>query len=351
VAEEIARVHGYDRVPETLPDTTTPAYRPSPVETRDALREALVGAGLTEVVTHALVSKRHLEQGGWRGLEPAVAGEGAGGGAPIAVSNPLSQDHAWLRQSLVGSLLDVVATNVRRGRSDVAIFEAGKGYGLQDGAAVEWWRLGLALTGSFDEPNWSRPPRNADLADAKGLVEALCRRLGLAGPSYEPLTDEPLLHPGRAARVAAHAGGGALALSGRVGEVHPDALEAWELRIDRCVVAELAVAGLAAGQVPAARPPAPPRQPAVTRDVAIVVDAAPAGAVEAAVRQGAGDLLEDVVLFDVYVGPPLEPGERSLAYRLTFRAADRTLTEDEIESAVGRVVDAVNREVGGRIRR
>ena len=352
VAEEIARVHGYDRVPETLPDTTMPAYRPSPVETRDALREALIGAGLSEVVTHALVSARHIEHGGWRGVEIAVAGEGAAGGATIAVSNPLSQDHAWLRQSLVGSLLDVVATNVRRGRSDVAIFEAGKGYGLQDGEAVEWWRLGLALTGSFDAPNWSRQSRNADLADAKGLIEALCRRLGLARPGYEPLTDEPLLHPGRAARVAAHVAGGPLALSGRVGEVHPEVLEAWELRIDRCVVAELAIAGLAAGQLPAARPPPPPRHPVVTRDLAIVVDdAASAGAVEAAVRHGAGDLLEDVVLFDVYVGPPLEPGERSLAYRVTFRAADRTLTEDEVEAAVGRVVDAVNREVKGRIRR
>jgi len=86
--------------------------------------------------------------------------------------------------------------------------------------------------------------------------------------------------------------------------------------------------------------------------VAIVVDdAAPASAVEAVVRQGAGALLEDIVLFDVYVGTPLEPGVRSLAYRLTFRAIDRTLTEDEVESALGQVVDAVSREVEGRIRR
>jgi phenylalanyl-tRNA synthetase beta chain len=351
LAEEIARIRGFELVPATLPDTAMPSWRPSPLEVRDAVRKALAGAGLTEVATHALVSARHLEDFNWHVAETPAAGEDARTGAPIAVTNPLSQDHAHLRQSLVGSLADAVSTNVRRGRPDLSIFEVGKGYGRVDDAPHEWWRLGLALAGAFEIAAWNRPARAADIDDAKGVIELLAKVLGARRPTYAPLTDEPMLHPGRSARASALAADGSLAISGVVGELHPSLVRSWDLRIDRLVVAELSVTGLSGGQLADARSVPPSRFPPVERDLAIVIGPERfAGEVEAVIGESGGSLLADAVLFDVYRGRPLESGERSLAYRLRFAADDRTLTEAEVEAAVAAITAALGDRLGARIR-
>jgi len=349
IAEEVARVHGYDRVPATLPSTSMPPFRPSPLALRDGLRGALVGAGLTEVVSHALVAPASLEQVRWREPIDVAGGETEAGGVPITVTNPLSADHSVLRQSLVASLLDTVSSNARRGRSDVAIFEVGKGYGRLGGATREWWRVGLALWGPFEVPAWNRPARDADLDDAKGVIALIAGQLGLGAPAYAPNPTEPSLHPGRAADVVARDGAGGIGLAGRVGEVHPELAEAFEIR-GRVIVAELSVGGLTAGQLPVPRAVAPSRQPDAERDVAVVVaEDQPSGELEAAIRASAGPLLRDVRLFDVYRGAPLADDERSLAFRLRFAAEDRTLTEAEVEASMAAVMRALT-AAGGRIR-
>ena len=178
-------------------------------------------------------------------------GKSHAGGSPVRVTNPLSSQHSVLRQSLLGSLLDVVSSNLRHGRPAAAIFEVGKGYGTgdtPDSPTREWWRLGLALTGPAEPVAWNRPERPYDLDDGKGLVELLCHRLGLPAPAYEPLTDDPNFHGGRSVRVTAGEG-----VSGRLGELHPRTAVALDLRVERLVLAELAVAGLAAGRLTDAR--------------------------------------------------------------------------------------------------
>ncbi len=348
ITEEVIRIRGFELVPPRLPDTSMPPYRHDPLEVRDATRETLAGAGVTEVVTSALISPRTAER------FPAVDDGAPDGepeqravGRPVTVTNPLSSQHAILRQSLLGSLLEVVSTNVRYGREDVAIFEVGKGYGAtDDGATHEWWRLGLALTGSAEPPAWNRQARPFDLDDAKGLIELVSRRLGFAAPTYTPLTDDPNLHPGRAARVAAGA-----ALVGRVGELHPGTVDTLDLRVERVLVAELAVAGLAGGRLEAARGATPSRQPSVERDLAIVVPVGvPASDVEGAIRRHGGRLLRAVALFDLYRGRPLDDAEKSLAYRLTLRADERTLTEPEVDAVVGAVVAGLGADIGARVR-
>jgi phenylalanyl-tRNA synthetase beta chain len=348
--EELARVHGYDRVPSTLPSTPMPAFRASSLELRDAARRALAGFGLHEVVTHALVSPRHVET--WRWAEDWVpaAGEAAADGSPVTVTNPLSADHAVMRQGLVGSLVDVVALNRRRGRDAVAAFEVGKGYGNVPDGPHEWWRLGIALVGPFDIPAWNRPARDADLDDLKGVVAGLCAALGLPEPDYRPLTTEPILHPGRAAHVMSRAADGTLAVSGVIGEVHPELAERWDDRVAGTIVAELSVRGLSGGALPVPRGLAPARHPDIDRDVAVVVGVErAAGEVAGRIRAAGGELLRAVRLFDVYHGAPLADDERSLAYRLTFAAPERTLTEDEVEAAMRSVMAALV-EAGGRIR-
>ena len=275
---------------------------------------------------------------------PPPAGEGIAAGTPITVTNPLSASHSVLRQDLVGSLLDIVDANQRRGRDDIAIFEVGKGYGRLEAGPTEWWRLGFALTGAAEPPSWDRPPRPYDLGDAKGLIESLADELGMPEVTYEPATDGYPFHPGRAA--IARAGD---RLIGRVGEIHPELVAALDLRSTTLVVAELAVAGLSGGQLPAVRSQPVSRHQAVERDIAVVVaEARPAASIEALVRAAAGELLTDLRLFDIYRGAPLAGDEKSLAFRLRLQA-DRTLTEAEVEATVARVVEAL-RGGGGRLR-
>jgi len=348
IAEEVARVRGYDTIPEILPDTPMPHYRHSPLMLRDTVRETLAGAGLSEVATFALVSPAMVERFG--PIEDiGVPGEGEAGGRPVTVTNPLSSQHSVMRQSLFGSLLEVIGTNVRQGRQDVAIFEIGKGYGAtEDGDSThEWWRLGLALTGAAEVPAWNRPVRPYDLDDAKGVIDLIAARLGLPTPAYAPLTDDPRLHPGRAASVRAGSD-----LAGHVGELHPVDVEALDLRTSaRILVAELAIAGLSGGQPSVPRATTPPRHPAVDRDLAVIVaDRVAAADVEAAVRRHAGPLLRSVVLFDIYRGRPLAKGEKSLAYRLAFQVDGRTLVESEVDDAVSAVTAGLAADVGGRLR-
>jgi phenylalanyl-tRNA synthetase beta chain len=347
VAEEVARVRGYELIPEILPHTPMPPYRASPLRLRDTVREVLVGAGLSEAVSFALVSPAMVER--FPAVEdPAVAGEGAAGGRPVTVTNPLSSQHSVMRQRLLGSLLEVTDTNLRQGRADVAIFEIGKGYGaLDDGKRThEWWRLGFVLTGPAEIPAWNRPARSYDVDDGQGLIDLVASVLGMPRPVYTPLTDDPTLHPGRAARVVAGDD-----LAGRVGELHPALIDELGLRADRIVVAELAVAGLSGGQpsVPLGRTPS--RHPVVERDLAVVVpNERAAGEVEAAIRSHAGPLLLSVGLFDIYRGKPLPEDRRSLAFRLVFGASDRTLTEEEVDRAVADVTVGLAADVDGHLR-
>ena len=350
VAEEVIRVRGYETVPAILPHTPMPGYRHSPLEIRNAVREILAGAGVSEVVTLALVAPGSVEQ-----FPPPLDDhlpdepEQRAGGRPVHVTNPLSSHHSVLRQSLLGSLLEVVSTNLRHGREDVAIFEVGKGYGTGDGPSQptrEWWRLGFGLTGSAEPPAWNREARPYDLDDAKGLVELLCRHLGLGEPVYAPLVTDPNFHPGRSARVTVGSG-----LSGRLGELHPAAIAALDLRAERIVVAELALAGVASGQLKDGLGATPSRFPAVQRDLAVVVaEGQPAAAVAASIRAHAGELLRSLELFDIYRGRPLDEAEKSLAWRLTFASEERTLTESEVDDAMAAVAAGLARDVDGRLR-
>jgi phenylalanyl-tRNA synthetase beta chain len=179
----------------------------------------------------------------------------------------------------------------------------------------------------------------------------LALELGAGRPTYEPLTEEPILHPGRSARVTALAPGGAVAISGALGELHPSLVASWELRSEHILVAELSVAGLSGGQPRVPRVTPPQRFPAVDRDLAVVVgDDRPAGDVAAAIEAAGGALLASATLFDVYRGQPLAATERSLAFRLRFVAPDRTLTEAEVDTAVATIVGELERRLGARIR-
>jgi phenylalanyl-tRNA synthetase beta chain len=254
-------------------------------------------------------------------LEDAlVTGEGEAGGRIVHVTNPLSSQHSVMRQSLIGSLLEVVSTNTRLGQPDVAIFEIGKGYG-----ATRGWRLDPRVVAARPRPHWrgrgaglgSTPLAPTTWTTPKGIIELIAESLGFERPTYSALTDDPNLHPGRAARVVAGD-----RISGRVGEVHPILIDDLELRADRILVAELAIAGLSGGYPSTPRVMSPSRHPIVDRDLAVIVSVATAAAdVEASIRRHGGALLRSVTLFDIYRGRPL--GRRREEPRLSARLRSR----------------------------
>jgi phenylalanyl-tRNA synthetase beta chain len=347
VAEEVARVRGYETVPARRPDTLVPPYRPDPRAGVELLRDLLAGRGLSEVVSHALVAP----------FDHARLGPAAAEGETIVVANPVSADHSELRRSLLPGLLRVLATNERARRRDVAIFELGGVHGWRDGEPVQEERLGILLSGDWQRPGWDQPARQADVGDVKALLEWLAERLRLPELDYETSEARPGVdHPGRSASVRFRAGAAPAeshdpAPVGRVGELHPDLLAAYELRAERVAVADIELAPLI-GEVGAPHRIVPPsRFPQIERDLAVVVaEDAPAGRVAERVRAAAGELLRDLQLFDRYQGPPLEPSEVSLAFRLRLGSPQRTLTDAEVDALMARVAGALTSELGARIR-
>jgi len=334
--EEVARIHGYDRIPPTMPrGETTPGTR-SPVLRIDArVRETLARSGLTEVSTLTLL---HRETGTWGGI------------APVVLQNPLTADQAVLRTSLLPGLLAVLATNAARGVENVQAFELGRVFRAASGddRPEERRAVGIAVMGRWRR-GWNIPADQAvaDFFHLKGIIEGLLDALGVPGGAVEPSPDAAsgLWHPERTAALALRG-----AVIGRLGELHPGLAAAHRLPY-RAYLAEVDLEALLPEVALERTSPELPRHPPVERDVAAVVpDDLPAAQVEAAIRAAAGSLLEAVELFDVYTGPPVPARHRNLAYRLRLRAADRTLTAEEAEEIVQQVRIALGELGGVRLR-
>jgi phenylalanyl-tRNA synthetase beta chain len=350
VAEEIARAHGYGRIPGRLPTPVLPPFRPDPSASRHAVRRIAAGLGLDEILSHALVSADDLRRTGY---DP-------GDGHLVRVANPISDLHAIMRPTLAPSLLGALAENVRMRRPDPWLFEVGKTYHYQPDAAlrpgmesagtgrVEVWHLGLALLGPRAARSIRAVPADADLDDLKGLVEALHGALGAPVPSYAAESDgrrHPHLHPGRAANLVDSGG----TPYGSLGEVHPAVAAAWGLP-GRPVIAAvnlpqllaLAQGGRDLAPVSAAQP--------VDRDLAIVVDeATPIGEVVRIARMSAGPTLVGLRPFDAYRGPQIGEGRVSYALAFRFQPA-RAGDEKAVEKAMSKVAGSLRHHLGAEIR-
>lgn len=348
VAEEIARVHGYDRIPSRMPAAPLPPFRPDPSAGRHRVRRTLAGLGAHEVVTHALIGPDDLSRSGGSADRPDL----------IRLVNPVNDEHSVLRPALHPSLLHALRENVRQRRTAAWLFEVGKCYGAGAGARAagrghaetagtgrfESWRVGVALLGPGVPRALDVAARPADVADLQGLLESLHRQLGAPPPRYRPGLPEEggsHLHPGRSA-VITGAGG---AVVGWLGEVHPRVAAAWDLA-GRPVLAELSLGALldSVPAVPRATTP-PPFQPA-DRDLAVVVDeSVPAGAVLDAVRDGGGPMLVDLELFDRYRGEQLDAGRVSYTLRLHFQPRSPSDDPDEVLASIRQ--DLVRRLAAG----
>jgi phenylalanyl-tRNA synthetase beta chain len=349
--EEVARIDGLEKLPATLPARRGAAGLLSHAQrVRREAEDALVGRGLHEVI-------------GWSFTDPGLLDrlrlpEDHAMRRVVKLENPMSEAQSTMRPTLLGSLLDAARHNVARNGPDVAIFESGAVYGhtgagaaggenhAQVGTPVdEHHALGALLTGALGgwaSKSWRGERSEADFFAAKALLGAVLGRFHV-GWSVRPDESWPFLHPGRSARV--FAGGESL---GFVGEVHPLVAAEWDL--ERTAVFAIDVGKLAVAAPPVAVFKSFAAVPSLRQDLAVVLPLALAAAdVLERVRKAGGEMLDDVSVFDVYTGPQVGEGRRSLALALSFRATDRTLTDEDVAPARERIVAALG-ELGGELR-
>ncbi len=336
--EDLARLHGYDRLPATLLADRLPPQTGCPdLEYEERVKDLLVNLGLQETINYALTTP---EREALLGVKPAEY---------VRLLNPISSERAVMRQSVLTSVLDAAASNLRH-EIDVRLFEIGHIYIPKPGAKLpdEPRRLAVVLCGRRQAEFWGEPDKAAsalDFFDLKGVVEALAADLHLPSPAYR-LSAAVCLHPGKAAELTV-----ADRVLGYFGELHPKIVESFGLAGRAVLVGEFDLEALQAVTPARHRYTPVPRFPAALRDVAVIVpEATPADLVEAEVRAGGGELLRGVRLFDLYRGDSIGPGVKSLAYALTYQADDRTLTDKEVDRAHKKIQDRLRHVLKAQIR-
>lgn len=336
--EEVARIHGLEQIPETIPARKSGRGGLNRQQSeRRRIEDLLEGAGLVQVVSYSFTDQKWPDMLRLGATDPRRKS--------VVIANPLSADQSVMRTMLLPGLLAVAGRNVAVREERVAVFEQGRVYlpGEQQ-LPQEPVRVGILVAGVWGGDSWLKSGVDNGFFLVKGLVERLSA--GLHAPLRYSRAREPFLHPGRSASVQDVAG----RYVGWLGEVHPLVVQACDLRGPVAAAElELEVLLAAAPQVVAFKDLL--AYPAVEQDVALVVDSGlPAVALVDSLRRAGGDLLEDVTVFDLYEGAQVEEGKKSIALRLSFRSAERTLSEDEVNRLRTEMLKKVSSETGAELR-
>lgn len=344
--EEIARLYGYHNIPSTrLQTPLPPQYTDANLQIERTVKDTLVASGLYEAISYSLTS-----------IETAaiLSGSQRDPADYLHVENPLTPDRTILRREILPELLQILATNLRE-RSRVCLFEVGRVF--HPTAALlpdEPRHLAIVMAGTREPSSWhNAEPPILDFFDIKGVVEALLRRLQIEARVAWTSATVPGFHPGRTAEIhIVDAGSDASnpTILGVVGELHPDARERLEIRTGRACAAEFDLDALGKLLSPI-QFKSIARQPAAYQDIAVIVPVElPAARVREEIITNAGNLLERVELFDVYTGIPIPAGQRSLGFRMLFRAPNRTLSDAEISKIREKISRRLEKELGATIR-
>jgi phenylalanyl-tRNA synthetase beta chain len=334
--EEVARIHGFERIEAHPPRAAATLLRsPETVRSLHSLRERLAAADYHEVINFTFV-------------EPAWEADFAGEGRPIRLLNPINIQQSVMRTTLIGSLIDVLRKNHFRKRPRIRVFELGRVF-LRDAAAQDGplsvagvrqpMRVAAAAYGPALEEQWGMPARGVDFFDVKADLEALAAPLALR---FEP-AGHPAFHPGRSARVLAEG-----EPAGWLGELHPKWQRKYELP-QPATLFELDAALLQGVPMPRFDPPS--KYPAVVRDLSLLFSSAtPVEAVLAVIQAEKPPLVRAVRLFDLYQGPDLPRGSKSLAFRVVMQHTERTLTDAEADAARDELVALLGRKFSATLR-
>lgn len=345
VIEEIARISGYELLPETLPrGETAVVLRDAIYVAQEQLRVALIGAGIFEAVSYPVVGDDDLKPftvDGAVGLAVTTPVDSL-----VRLKNPLQAERPYLRPTLIPSLLGIVRENLKHTRS-VRFFELSRAYipTTPDELPTETNLAGFVMAGARSELNRFQQPGEIDIFDLKGAVEEALTRLGAIGWMVEPAA-HPSLHPGRTARIVA----GEQSL-GWLGELRPDVARSLGFEVPRVAIAELNLDVVLALVPERSAERKVPRFLPVEQDFAVVVDdGVPAASVESTLRDAAGPLASGFVLFDIFQGAQIGEGKKSLAYRITFTAPDRALTDNDLGKVRTKIEKSLKQRVGGVLR-
>ena len=318
--EEVARLNGYDRIPITLPKGPPSSEEKS----RDFLLERktvelLIHHGFHEVITYSFTSPSSSDLIGLNPDDPRRN--------HLPILNPLAEDLFVLRTTLIPGLLETARYNISRKNSNLKIFELRRVFFPQEGEKLPKevrFLAGLAM-GVDQDPHWAHPQRPIDFFDIKGCIEDLLEVLQIEGVKFSRAEDIPYLHPGKASRVVL-----GKEVIGVLGEVHPQVLSHYEIQ-ERAYLFEIDFEQMVkwAGEGKQFRPL--PRFPAVYRDLSVVIDdSLESEKVAEAIRTFHRPFIEEITLFDVYRGSPIPEGKKGISYRIRYQAADRTLTDEEV---------------------
>jgi phenylalanyl-tRNA synthetase beta chain len=332
IVEEVVRLHGFDRIPVTLPRGELLENRESREERlKSQVKDILTSCGYYECINYSFLNpanlvRLRLPEDDYRLLA-------------IPVRNPFSEEQAVMRTTLLPGLLKSIQHNLSFRELNLMFFELGSVY-IPSSLPLEELpdekvKLAMAVTGLSPEPNWIVPSREADFYTLKGALEALFNRFQIKNVLFEAAA-EPFTHPTRSAVIMVDG-----KQIGFIGQLHPEVAEAWDIN-QAVTVCEIDVAVLVsiANLVP--RIAVLPRYPAATRDLALVVPKeVSALQIEKAIRKAGGGLVSQVRLFDLYQGKQVPGGHRSLAYSITFRHEEGTLTEAEINKVQGNIESAL----------
>lgn len=340
--EEVARLNGYDNVPVTMPlSRVVPPIDTRSIDFVTNLRDLVVSQGMREIINYSFESKEVNDN--------LLLASNDGRRNQIALLNPLTEEQSVMRTSLVPAMLDSLGRNLAYKSTDLGLFELRPVFIPQDGAqADERMHLCMGLTGKREHLGWANSTADVDFYDLKGLLESVFEQFGIDKPIFKPDTPETYLHPGKSCSI--YAGTRLQNKVGVLGELHPQVQDNYS--IDQPVyIAELDVETLlnCSGERKCFKPIS--RFPDSYRDSAfLVADDVTAQQMLEVIDKVKVKYLEDVVLFDMYAGKGIPTGMKSLALRMRYRSADKTLADEEINAMHAKIVKALYKNLGAEIR-
>ncbi len=328
--EEIARIYGYDKLPTTLPKGNEEAGKSKERSLKDLTRDIMTALGANEVQTYSFVSPK--------GVDNIRIDEDSWERNFVRLLNPLGEENSVMRTILTPNMMEVLGRNFSRNIAKVRAFEIGNTFfkSLDEEDALPDERDSMAI-GCYGE--------GESFFTLKGMLEELFAFLGIKGTSYVPESDYGVYHPGRCARIMYQD-----TELGIMGEVHPDVADKYGIGT-RCYCCELAFDQVMkhADTMRLYKPL--PKYPAISRDIALLVsEDAYVAEIESIIKEVGGKLLESVTLFDVYRGKQVQEGKKSVAFNLTYRASDKTLTDEEVVKVHTKVLDALREKLDAVLR-
>ena len=347
LVEEVVRLIGYSNLPSTLPVAPAGRGLTHAQKLRRRVGTALAHAGLSEVLSYPFVGPLDL-------TALRIPAHDSRRDMPT-LANPLSDEQPWLRSSILFTLIPAARRNIGRGHVTTPIFEAGSVFhgavstesipvmtAVHRPTQAQWEALeralpnqplhiGAVLSGDAQQAGWWGPARSFDWSDSVQLARTITQACGLE--LVVSRASDPMFHPGRCAQLQVTDSDGKMHMIGVAGELHPALIESFGLTARSCAM-EIDLSTVIAAAPLVRSAPIFSTQPVAKEDLALVVDInVDAVSVERALREGAGDLLESIRLFDVYSGPQIGEGKKSLAFALRFRSPDHTLSADETTKA------------------